>query len=241
VILKLIQLSINGITHLLLELIDFFLCILIGSKNAFSLKVFLFKKTKVLFPNNIYRTMRIGRHIRNNALNIEYVDPIKIKYRVRRGSGPSPYIEAGNWDLMKTPFKWNESVKQLFVEKLKPEETDQYKQMKSSIDEQDWHMSRNCRNEKDLVLYFQTLFDIYNDMKNDSFKPSSESKPIYQNTRKRYYPDEICISIGRNGEYIAERGGGHRISMAQLLKVEKIPVIVIGMHYDYFMKNKLKI
>ena len=63
------------------------------------------------------------------------------------GGGPSPYIEAGNWDLMKTPFKWNSSGNQLFIEKLKPEETDQYKQMKSSIDEQDWHMSRNCRND----------------------------------------------------------------------------------------------
>ena len=184
--------------------------------------------------------MRIGKYIRNNALKIEYIDPLKIKYRVRRSSGPSPYIQGGDWDQMKTQFKWNDSINQLFVENLDACETDQYKQMKSSIDEQDWHMSRNCRNERDLDLYFQTLFDIYNDMKNDSFKPSSDSKPIYQNTRKRYYPDEICISIGRNGEYIAERGGGHRISIAQLLKVKKIPVIVIGMHYDFFMKNKLK-
>jgi len=222
------------------ESFDLILCFLINSKKALSFKISFFK-IKQRLPFKFSKTLRIGRLIRN-ALDVEYVDPSKIKYRVRRsGGGASPYIEAGDWDLMKTPFKWNESVNQLFVEKLKPEETDQYKQMKSSIDEQDWHMSRNCRNEKDLDLYFQTLFDIYNDMKNDSFKPSSESRPIYQNTRKRYYPDEICISIGRNGEYIAERGGGHRISMAQLLKVEKIPVIMIGMHFDYFIKNELKI
>ncbi len=222
------------------ESFDLILCFLINSKKALSFKISFFK-IKQRIPFKFSKTLRIGRLIRN-ALEVEYVDPSKIKYRVRRsGGGPSPYIEEGDWDQMKTPFKWNKSVNQLFVEKLKPEETDQYKQMKSSIDEQDWHMSRNCRNEKDLDLYFQTLFDIYNDMKNDSFKPSFESKPIYQNTRKRYYPDEICISIGRNGEYIAERGGGHRISMAQLLKVRKIPVIMIGMHYDYFMKNKLKI
>lgn len=139
--------------------------------------------------------------------------------------------------MMKNNFEWNKCIVQLYVDGIPYQDTDQYKQMKESIEKKDWHMSRNCKNNKDLDDYFETLNDIYNDMKNDTYQPSTMVKARYQNTRKRYYPDEICISIGRNGEYIAERGGGHRISIAQLLKISKVPVIVIGMHYSYFIKN----
>ncbi len=181
----------------------------------------------------------IGRKIRFEVLKITYVDPLKIKYQVRRpGGGPSPFIEAGDWDIKKRKFTWNDAVVQLYIDKMNPKETDQYKSMLEAIENKNWHTSRNCRDEKELSLYFQTLDDIYTDMKEGNYKPSTQVKARYQNTRRRYYPDEICISIGRDGDYIAERGGGHRLSIAQLLKIKSIPVIIIGMHYDYISKIK---
>ncbi len=126
---------------------------------------------------------------------------------------------------------------QLFVENKEPELTDQYKAMQKAIDNKDWSISRNCKNTEQLNAYFETLKDIYKDMSSNKYRPSTQVKARYQNTRKRYYPDEICVSNGRNGEYIAERGGGHRLSLAQLIRIEKIPVIIIGMHYLYFINN----
>jgi len=220
------------------EYFDYVFCLIIGSKRVFRARVELFRiRCKYNLVSDRVKIFWIGRYIRYKALPISYINPLKIKYRVRRFEGPSPYIQNGDWDLKKVRFIWDKSIVQLFQLNLKPHETDQYKEMKKAIEKQDWHNSRDCRDINDLNAYFQTLYDIYNDMEKRKYRPSTTVEPIYLNKRRRYYPDEICVSIGRNGEYINERGGGHRLSIAQLLKVDKIPVILIGMHYD-FVKTK---
>jgi len=237
---KLISLIGYNITIIYKEFGDYPICYIFGSKNIFRFKLFIYKALKMnpVF-NTVVNKLWIGRKIRFEALDLTYIDPLKIKYQVRRpGGGPSPFIDGGDWDNKKRKFTWNDAVVQLYIDNLKPEKTDQYKTMKEAIKNKNWHTSRNCRNEKDLSLYFETLNDIYKDMKAGNYLPSTQVNARYQNTRRRYYPDEICVSIGRHGEYIVERGGGHRLSIAQLLEVKSIPIIIIGMHYDYISKIK---
>jgi len=212
----------------------------LGISKTFRLKVFIYRSlSRLPILHNFKQKLWIGRLIRFKELKIQYINPLDVKYQVRRSTGPSPYIDQSDWDLNKRNFQWNDAVVQLFVEYKEPELTDQYKSMQKAIDNKDWHTSRNCKNTKQLKAYFETLKDIYKDMSSKKYKPSTQVKSRYQNTRKRYYPDEICVSIGRNGEFIVERGGGHRLSIAQLIRIEKIPVIIIGMHYSYAKENNM--
>ncbi|MBC8485582.1 MAG: hypothetical protein H8D45_06035 [Bacteroidetes bacterium] len=216
------------------EYFDYLLSVIVGSDRAFRIRVAVFK---YMCNNNLFwkrqKALWLGRSIRHNALKVTYIDPRLVKYRVRRGSGPSPYIQDGDWDLSKTQFKMNKTVIQLFIDKVLASETEEYKVLKTAMGNKDWKSSRGCRTLEDLDNYFKTLEDIYRDMTNGTFRPSSTVNARYQNVTKRYYPDEICVSIGRNKEYIIERGGSHRLSIAQLVNIERIPVIIIGKHYQY--------
>jgi len=244
----------KGLYHLIKVLIDFFsrkvlllsrdyldypLSVTVGPNKALKFKVAIFRircKYNLFFKRQ--RVLWLGRHIRFNALKISYIDPLKIKYNVRRFAGSSPFIQDGDWDQNKIIFRPKESVIHIFKHKLPASESIEYKTMKAAIDKRDWHNSRNCRSHEDLHAYFETLNDIYNDMIMGKYKPSTQVKARYQNTRRRFYPDEICVSIDRNGEYINERGGGHRLSIAQLLKIDNIPVVIIGMHYQYIISKE---
>ena len=47
------------------------------------------------------------------------------------------------------------------------------------------------------------------------------------------YPDEIYIAIGRNGEIIRLTGAEHRISMAKLLGIKKVPAVLLVRHEQW--------
>ncbi len=45
--------------------------------------------------------------------------------------------------------------------------------------------------------------------------------------------DNISVNITRNGEYLFNNRGHHRLSVAKLLYLKKIPVLVVVTHLDY--------
>lgn len=217
---------------------DYLPSIILGPERAFRMRVAIFRfMCEHNLLKNGRRSLWLGRRIRQQAFKVIYVDPGEVKYHVRRSRGFSPYIQDGDWDLKKEEFVWDSAVRQLFIDNIPAPETEQYKVMREAIKKKDWLTSRDCRTQEDLDAYFETLEDIYRELSRGRYPPSSEIKPRYRNKRRRYYPDEVCVSIDRNGEYMIEGGGGHRLSIAQMVRIDKIPVVIIGKHYLY-VKSK---
>ena len=41
----------------------------------------------------------------------------------------------------------------------------------------------------------------------------------------------------RNGKYLHERGGSHRLSMAKILNMPLVPVVIIRKHFKTYVKE----
>ena len=186
-----------------------------------------------LFSKN---NLRIYRSCRQYLWRIKKIDPRKVKYSIL--SSTPNYIEDGKWDLKKEKLRMHPTIKALFVDKKQRSQVAQYNAMKKAIKEKDWTQpSYWCRSMEDLEKYFDILISAYKNIKKHGYK--TQKQLAIQNNTKNYNKwNEIQISIGRNGEYILEASGTHRLAIAQLLKIKEIPVIVVRKHYLWFKKQR---
>jgi len=85
-----------------------------------------------------------------------------------------------------------------------------------------------CYNRGDLERRYQKIDELYNSIKNKGYKQQSNLSP---NKGKEVNINEVCVSIGRDGNFIFGGGGGwHRLAIANVLGIEKIPVHIIIRH-----------
>ncbi len=155
----------------------------------------------------------------------------------------------GDWDLNENLKLFNDDIKHIsynlhFIKNLDWKETPYYKR------EVRYYIKGKIRKEyksfKDLDLKFKYHDQLYEKIKRDGFKTQSEiirSEGITINYGRgpiiRKEDDDITVGIGRNGEKIFF-DGRHRLNIAKLLKLEKIPVRVLVAHLDFVNKFKNK-
>jgi hypothetical protein len=213
------------------------LCKLLGERMAYEiiLSFFNFKCKFNLFLGKD-KCLWIRKALINYAVETIFIDPKDIKYQIK--GGIVPYIQSGDWDLMKEPFKLHDTVKEIFIYNIPLEETAQYLRMKTAIENKDWGKAYWCRSQSELDNHFKILADALSDIKNGKYLSQSELSQDIQNMKKElYYPNEILVSIDRDGNYLHEKGGSHRLSMATICNLSRIPVVVIRKHYEY-VKNQ---
>jgi len=194
------------------------------------LAVFKFRCRHNLFPGR-KRSFWLGKSFKDCVYRIKYINPEEVNYEVK--GGVVPYIQDGDWDLNKRDFTVHETITKIFIDNVPASETEQYKIMKKAIEKKDWHMSRGCRTQEDLNAYFETLEDIYCDFSRGIFRAQSEMCQADLPKRPKLYPNEILLSVDRNGEYMLESGGTHRLSIAKLLGLKSVPAVIIRKHYQY--------
>ncbi|MCK5706697.1 MAG: hypothetical protein KAI43_03510 [Candidatus Aureabacteria bacterium] len=212
-------------------------CKLLGERLVFSLvfSVFKFKCKYNLFLGK-ERCLWLGKHLSLHVLKTIYMNPNEIKYQSK--GGIVPYIQSGDWDLKKKPFKLHDTIKEIYEDNIPLKETAQYKRMKAAVEDKDWGNAYWCRSQNELDNHFKILTDALSDIKNGKYLSQNELSQDIQNKKKElYYPNEILVSIDRDGNYLHEKGGSHRLSMAKICNLSRIPVVVIRKHYEY-VKNK---
>jgi len=226
-----------SITHLYREYSSYCLSIFLGPEltRKICFAVFKFRCKYNLFVSG-GRTLWLGKRLRDCVYKITYVNPAEVNYEVK--GGHVPYIQDGDWDLAKREFTLHETIKGLFIDKIPASETEQYRKMKEAIENKDWHISRNCRTQEDLNAYFGTFEDIYRDFSNGVYRTQDKMTPAYSDRRPGLYPNEVLLSIDREGQYMLETGGTHRLSIAKLVGMKTIPVIIIRKHYQYVKSRK---
>jgi hypothetical protein len=204
----------------------------LGTERTLKIYLALFKfrcRHNLFFGGE--RTFWVGRSFKDCVYKTTYVDPAEVDYEVK--GGRVPYIQDGDWDLGKREFTLHETIQKIFVDKTPASETEQYKAMQEAIKNKDWHRSRDCRTQEDLDAYFRTFEDIYRDYSIGICRTQDEVTSAYPDRRPRLYSNEVLLSIDREGRYMLESGGTHRLSIAKLLGLKSIPAVIIRKHYQY--------
>ncbi len=181
------------------------------------------------------------------------VDPAEIKYRsenrfsyMGRKYYDAGIVRSGNWDLPKRKFTEMytgpdgrlknpvyKSFEARFCDNIPWEETPLVKNVMYHIraGESKWH---GCESEKDVQKRCRKMDKMYESMKREGYKSrreliaESDKSPTNPQWFWQVY-DEVVVNVGRSGELLFV-GGHHRLSMAKLLGIDKIPVRIFVRH-----------
>ncbi len=162
-----------------------------------------------------------------------FVNPNDIKYVLPRKYfldneqyDKSYFVFDGSWDLSVKVRNIYHCVHELFVEKKPYYETKEYhslvKRVKNGVSAQ------GCKTLDDIPGYMKGLYGVYENIKQNGYKSQQELGGSEK--------DEIKALIDRKGNLCISGGGNHRHGIAKLLKIPKVPVLVIGVHYLYLRR-----
>lgn len=171
------------------------------------------------------------------------VDPSEIRQTTTTGEIPSEWgrVAGGEWKTK--PFRDTSvyiSARQRYVEGFEWESTMEWNERVSKI--KAGHSTWGCSTESELREKFYTLDDVARSIDEMGYKTQRELskqpdyKPPTDDTCHPYF-NEVSVNIGPNGELIRIGSGRHRLALAQILDVERIPVLVRTRHIEYIKNN----
>ena len=150
-------------------------------------------------------------------------------------------IRDGDWDLdFKQPFISSSdytAFKERFTQGKEWEDTVYYEKYleKSKKDERypSWQEYK--------LEYLDLWEEIYNDIKENGYKKQSEINSASIKKNRSHYDgkpeNEVEVAVSRTGELIFI-DGRHRLSIALLLNIERIPVVINCWHKSYIDRVK---
>ena len=140
-------------------------------------------------------------------------------------------IMDGTWDQEKKNF-FNVNVYNSFVQRFTEnknwEDTDYYESFYKRLNK-NGHGRGHTKTWEDFKQKRLLRYDkLFNDIKQNGYKSQKKANKINKKTT-----NEIEVAIGRKGE-ILFIDGRHRLSIANILNIEYIPVIINVVHKSYF-------
>ena len=216
------------------ELFDRILTAILGHEKSFTVLSYIFRLRTKLSSTLRFNEFGPGlwldlENLKSHYYEIIYVDPASIKYVVK--DGRVPFVQAGDWDLRKKPFELHPSIVEIYEEKKPFRDTQQYSYMLQRIS--DGLPAYWCKTEKDVDKYFEILINAFEEIKRGEYKV----QPINSHN---VYPDEILVSVSRDGSFMHERNGSHRLSAAKYFGLRRVPVVVIRWHAESFRNKRVK-
>lgn len=190
--------------------------------------------------HNIYPT----QYTDTNPFKIVYVEPHKITeiseidYQKYSKSIKYGQVIDGDWD--KKPSKKHEDLIDLkglekYLNGQKnwegtklPEEFEEINRKWAETEEERKHSLKNLAEK--LENNYLTQKELWETDAQDTIKKCNDTVIPFTN--------EIKVSIGRNGELLKQnQGGRHRLALAKILDLEKIPVMVMARHTHWQQKR----
>jgi hypothetical protein len=223
----------------------------------------LFSVIELEIVKNIYRRIRYEKRnlqirVRKffgqlnvpNPDKIYWLDPNRIIYhtnydknkksdfknRVFDMDRDKGYVYGGNWDIEAHKFDDLEvfrAFQDRILDAKEWEETTYYKNTLSQIlsGEKRW----NCRNKEQWDARCAALDYLIKSIRENGYFANHQLK-LNQGNYGLFYKsqmaEEITVNIGRNGHYFFQ-DGRHRLSIAKILGIKKIPVKVLVRHKDW--------
>lgn len=155
-------------------------------------------------------------------------------------------VEDGNWDLMTedlSDYDLYQSFIEHFEDDVPWEETSFYQRVKQNINnDEDWKKWR-CTTIDDFESRLERIDQLYESIKSNGYKSQRElvetglKDPIYFGQRSiplSLY--EVTMNVNRNGDFILHEGR-HRLTIAQILDLNTIPVRICIRHEKWQKKR----
>jgi len=185
--------------------------------------------------------------------DVIYVSPKKIKYSsannpIKKNEKRNliPRVVGGNWDQETTPFEElpvYKACKARFLEGKNWNDTQRYQDMENVFNIED--TVGGVSSPKERENYFRNLEKLYKDIKENGYRSQRDmplDKQDFHVHRKmvvdRYLGEtnEVQINIDRDGNFLFH-DGRHRLSIAKILNIEKIPVRIYVRHQKWQEKR----
>lgn len=135
------------------------------------------------------------------------------------------FVVDGNWDQDVQPFDVLDSVTQVCVHGRPATETEEHRYVLEKVRERDFVWTRGVTTEEEVDAYFDRMLAVYNDIKEHGYRTQAELGGDIS--------DEVRVCVDRNGNLRLFGGGSHRLSMAKVLGLARIPVVVKRVHADW--------
>lgn len=173
-----------------------------------------------------------------------YVDPKQIRLNYlkvgesERSLNIMGTIEGGNWDKRIEPFEScmhranrTGDIYRSFIEHYRHGmdwlNTDYYRRMLSKINND--YTVYGCSTQSQLNSRFDEFDTLYIDIKNGKYRTQCELQQDNISPQQYGTNDEIRVHIGRDGDYLF-CDGRHRLCIAKILELDKVPVKVSRRH-----------
>jgi 2-polyprenyl-3-methyl-5-hydroxy-6-metoxy-1,4-benzoquinol methylase len=168
------------------------------------------------------------------------VDPKKIQclslkeFDVCKDKGK---IIGGDWDSLERQFEELDShvaFRERFIEGKKWETTVFYQRVLNEMKK--GNLPWDCQNQFDFDTRLKELETLFETIKNNGYKSQQELQ-CKNNPNPMQLEDEVTVNIGRNGDLLFNNGA-HRLSIAKLLNIPKIPMKITVRHPQWVNLRK---
>lgn len=178
-----------------------------------------------------------------DPFKIEYVDPDQITHFTGRDEPPHlnrrllfGRVMDGNWDLNTESIEDSlvyQSARSHFLEGTPWIETNRVQQRLENFDCEGYNHLK-YKNKRQLLDRYNHFDNLFNKIKTEGYKSQKEISDEIPSHNDLYLGslDEVTVDIGRNGELL-HVDGTHRLIIAKLLDVDKIPVVFLVRHKQW--------
>ncbi len=210
---------------------------------------------KGLYGNEQYRSFIMwwnsgcGAYTQSiDPFQIYYIDPKEIEYITGRDPFPGDFmwhhlglVRGGKWDQSTERFAdllLYQGLKQRYEDNVSWDDTEFIQNVREEVanGETDW---KNARGEAAIEQGCETVDRLYENISQEGYKTMKELvesgavQPAQSKLPEQLLKvDEVAVDIGRNGEFLFV-DGRHRLSIARILGIERIPVRVVARHKQW--------
>lgn len=168
-----------------------------------------------------------------DPLRVYQVDPTNVEYSVSSSlfnqKLPEFGIIGGDWDQKAKKIGYGGMYFDHWENGVPWEKTDGYQRVVERLDTGDSFGHLDLPEQEQSVTEFNRYLDyldeLYNSIKTEGYKPQTNLNADNDFLNRRIHPalNEIQLFIGRDGK-MCVKSGRHRLYIAQILEIEKVPV-----------------
>lgn len=152
------------------------------------------------------------------------------------------FVWRGNWDVEQTrkrctiagpcheesPFRQDfETIRKLCRDNLPLDRIEEYNVLMASLEA--GNNPRGCKNQAEVSDYFTNLKKLSHSIATEGYKKSGKLGGMVR--------DEISVWITRDGQLAYGGWANHRLAIADLHKIERVPVSILGAHPDWLIEQ----
>lgn len=191
--------------------------------------------------HRLQRAMWPARYTDADPYRRLWVDPGTITHHVNRDEVPRIFgrVAGGDWDREHEPFAATDvhrSLEKRFEEDADWVETPIYTALLSGSKSGLWR--RRCRTAAERDRRLEAIDALYDRIETEGYRSQAELAAeegingVGDENNERSHPmlNEVGVNVGRDGTLLWRHRGLHRLSIAKLLEIERIPVYVLARH-----------